>query len=96
MGLVINSKSEIGDNVMLCHNMTLATEKNGAPKIGDRVRFAPGAVVVGGVNIGNDCVIGANCVVLTDVPSNSVAVGIPNKNIAQPFKEFQDRNYYVL
>ncbi|WP_299797917.1 hypothetical protein [uncultured Maribacter sp.] len=94
MALVINSKSVIGDNVMLTHSVTLASEKNEAPIIGNRVRISPGVVIVGGVSIGNNVVIGANALVNKDVPDNSVAVGVPNRNILKKFEEFAERYYF--
>ncbi|WP_298488575.1 hypothetical protein [uncultured Maribacter sp.] len=94
MALVVNSKSIIGDNVMLTHSVTLASEKNEAPTIGNKVRISPGVVIVGGVNVGNNVVIGANALVNKDIPDNSVAVGVPNKNILKPFEEFTERFYY--
>jgi serine O-acetyltransferase len=45
--------------------------------IGDNVDIGTGAKVLGPITIGNNAVIGANAVVLTDVPENCVAVGIP-------------------
>lgn len=94
MALVVNSKSIIGNNVMLAHSVTLASEKNRAPVIGNKVRISPGVVIVGGVFVGDNVVVGANAVVNKDVPANSVAVGIPNKNILKQFEEFADRNYF--
>jgi serine O-acetyltransferase len=49
------------------------------PVIGDNTVIAPGAKILGPVKIGKNCVIGANAVVLKDVPDNSVAAGIPAK-----------------
>ena len=93
-GLVVNGKSIIGDNVMLAHQITLADERGQAPVIGDRVRIAPGAKVIGGVTIGDGVVVGANCVVVKDVPPNSVTVGIPNRVIAAPYDDDADRYYW--
>ncbi|WP_299319561.1 serine O-acetyltransferase [uncultured Maribacter sp.] len=94
IALVVNSKSIIGNNVMLAHSVTLASEKNGVPIIGDKVRISPGVVVVGAVHIGDNVVIGANALVNKSVPENSVAVGVPNRNILKKFDEFTDRFYY--
>jgi serine O-acetyltransferase len=94
MGLVVNSNAIIGNNVMLSHGVTLAIEKGGSPQIGDRVRISPGVVIVGNVRIGDDCVIGANCVVIKDVPDKSTAVGVPNRNIANSYNEFTEQYYY--
>lgn len=93
-GLVVHGDSVIGDNAMIAHQVTLATEKGGAPVLGDRVRIAPGVKIVGGVNVGNDSVIGANAVVVKDVPAGSVAVGVPARILERPFEEFTERHYW--
>jgi serine O-acetyltransferase len=48
-----------------------------APQIGDNVDIGAGAKLLGRIRIGNNVCIGANAVVLTDVPDNSIAVGVP-------------------
>ncbi len=93
-GLMIHSKAKIGNNVTFGHYITIANEKNGIPTIGDRVRVAPGAVILGNVYIGNGSVIGANCVVNKDVPDQDVAVGVPNRNLGRRFEDFTDRYYW--
>ena len=52
-------------------------EEKVAPTIGNNVDIGAGAKVLGPITIGDNVVIGANAVVLSDVPSNSVAVGVP-------------------
>lgn len=93
-GLVIHSDSVIGDNVMLSHQVTLATEKGGAPIIGNRVRISPGAKIVGGVTLGDGVVVGANSVVIKNVPPNCVTVGVPNRILERPFEEFAERYFW--
>lgn len=92
-GLVVHQDAVIGDNCMLAHQVTLAYEKGAAPVIGNQVRIAPGAKVVGGVSIGDNVVVGTNAVVVKDVPANSVTVGIPNKILNRPFVD-EDNRYY--
>ena len=53
------------------------TGHRGSPIFGDRVDIGTGAKILGPIRIGNDVIIGANAVVLTDVPPNSLAVGVP-------------------
>ena len=48
-----------------------------APIIGNRVDIGAGAKLLGPIKIGDDVIIGANAVVITDVPNNSIAVGVP-------------------
>ena len=81
MGVVIGETTEIGDDVMLYHGVTLGGRslEHGKrhPTLGDRVTIGAGAKVLGPVRIGNDSAIGANAVVTHDVPPESVATGIP-------------------
>ncbi len=74
---------EIGDDVHLRHNTTFGVShrdmNRAIPTIGDRVDIGCGACVLGNVLVGDDSVIGANAVVLADVPPRSLAVGIPAK-----------------
>ncbi|MDD6796338.1 MAG: serine O-acetyltransferase [Clostridiaceae bacterium] len=85
MGVVIGETAEIGDNVTLYHGVTLGgTGKDKGkrhPTLGNNVVVGAGAKVLGPINIGNDAKIGANSVVLKDVPAGATAVGIPAKNI---------------
>jgi serine O-acetyltransferase len=81
MGVVIGETTEIGDNVTIYHGVTLGgtgKEKGKRhPTIGDNVVIGAGAKVLGPIKIGNTAKIGANTVVLTDVPANATAVGVP-------------------
>ncbi len=83
MGVVIGETSEVGDNVTLFHGVTLGgtTWQKGKrhPTIGNNVVIGTGAKILGPVNIGDNTRIGANSVVVHDIPSNSVVVGIPGK-----------------
>lgn len=79
-GIVISGDTVIGDDVIVRNGVTLGLRRTGvegAPIIGNRVDIGTGAKVLGPVRIGDDVAIGANAVVLTDVPSNSIAVGVP-------------------
>jgi serine O-acetyltransferase len=49
----------------------------GSPVIGHRVDIGAGAKILGTIHVGDDACIGANAVVLTDVPANAIAVGVP-------------------
>ncbi|EFV12749.1 serine O-acetyltransferase EpsC [Segniliparus rugosus] len=81
MGVVIGETTEIGDDVMVYHGVTLGgrslhTGKR-HPTIGNRVTVGAGAKVLGPLQIGDDSAIGANAVVTRDVPPESIATGIP-------------------
>ena len=77
-GVVIHSDAIIGNNCMIMQQVTvgqLATA--GAPKIGNAVYIGAGAKVLGAIRLGDHAAIGANAVVLMDVPSSCTAVGVP-------------------
>ena len=84
--IFIHSHVSLGDYCTLSQGVTIGLggrgDKQGAPKIGDRVYIAPGAKVFGAITIGNDVAIGANAVVTKDLTDNAVAVGIPAKVIS--------------
>lgn len=83
MGVVIGETAEIGNDVLIYHGVTLGGTANMRvkrhPTIGDRALIGAGAKILGPVTIGSDARIGANAVVVTDVPDHAVAVGIPAK-----------------
>ena len=79
-GIIISGDAVFGDDCVIRNGVTVGlrrTNEPGAPVLGDRVDIGAGAVILGSIHIGNDVSIGANAVVLTDVPANSIAVGIP-------------------
>lgn len=79
-GVIVSGDAVIGDDVVLRHGVTIGlkhTGERGAPIIGNRVDIGAGAKILGAVHIGDGAVIGANAVVLTDVPAGALAVGIP-------------------
>ena len=83
MGIVIGETAEIGDDVMLFHQVTLGgTGKDKGkrhPTIENNVIISAGVKVLGPIVIGENSKIGANAVVLHDIPKNATAVGIPAK-----------------
>ncbi len=77
---ILNAQS-IGKNVYINHLVTLG-EKNGQnPKIGNYVQLHAGCIVIGGVSIGDNAIIGAGAVVVKDVPSGAIVVGNPARII---------------
>jgi serine O-acetyltransferase len=78
LGTVVGGTSVLGDRVTLLGNNTIGTAKdNGCPVIGNDVVIGCGARVLGPVRIGDGAFIGANAVVLDDVPAGATATGIP-------------------
>ncbi|MGY6631116.1 MAG: serine O-acetyltransferase [Wenzhouxiangella sp.] len=83
-GIVISGDAVIGDDVVIRNGVTIGlkrTGQRGAPVIGDRVDIGAGAKLLGAIRVGHDAVIGANAVVLQDVPDGALAVGIPARII---------------
>lgn len=93
IGVVIHSEAKIGENCLIGTNVTIgggAGKSNtvipefdkirgNVPTIGDRVYISTGAKVLGNIVIGDDVIIGANAVVINDVPSRAVVGGVPAK-----------------
>jgi serine O-acetyltransferase len=79
-GMILHARA-IGDDVHIRHNTTFGVARRGQnleiPTIGDRVDIGCGACILGDVRIEHDSIIGANAVVLRDVPPWSVAAGVP-------------------
>jgi serine O-acetyltransferase len=85
-GTVLGACS-IGENATIFHQVTLGGrvadfeyDPNKRPRVGDNVTISVGAKILGPLQLGDGCVIGANAVVLRDVPPASIAVGVPAKN----------------
>lgn len=81
-GVIVSGDTVIGDDVVIRNGVTIGLRRTGvcgAPVIGNRVDIGAGAKILGTITIGDDVAIGANAVVLRDVPANSIAVGVPAK-----------------
>ncbi len=76
-GTVINGAVKGGSHVVLEHQVTIGAEKRQFPTLGNDVFIGAGAKVLGAITIASGARIGANAVVLADVPGNATAVGIP-------------------
>jgi serine O-acetyltransferase len=78
VGIVIGGDSRIGDRVMFLGSNTIGNiKKDGFPRIGNDVVIGAGARVLGPVTIGDGAVIGANAVVVRNVPAGATAAGVP-------------------
>ncbi|MGK3958311.1 serine O-acetyltransferase [Arthrobacter sp. R4] len=91
IGTVIHPESVIGRDCVIAQNVTLGSRVrgNGTPIVGNNVFIAPGAKCFGG-KIGNNVVIGANAVVLDEIPDNCVVAGVPARIISRDISRYTD------
>jgi serine O-acetyltransferase len=76
-GVVINGNVRGGSNVLIEHQVTIGAERRQSPVIGSDVFIGAGAKIVGPVTVGDGARVGANAVVVRDVPPHATVVGIP-------------------
>jgi serine O-acetyltransferase len=82
IGTVVGGDAHLGDRVKLMGGNTIGTAKdNGYPRLDDDVVVGVGARILGPIRVGARSFIGANAVVLADIPPDSVAVGLPARVI---------------
>jgi serine O-acetyltransferase len=101
MGVVIGETSEIGDNVTIYHGVTLGgtsfTRSKRHPTIENNVIIGAGAKILGPLTVGANSKIGANSVVIVDVPPSSTVVGIPGKIVRkEEFPVYPDLEHHKL
>ena len=85
-GIIISGFASFGDNCVLRDGVTVGlrrVEDPVAPRVGNNVDIGTGAKLLGDIIIADNVVIGANAVVLEDVPPNSIAVGVPARIIPE-------------
>lgn len=94
MGTVIGETSEIGDDVVILHGVTLGARNirvgsrgKRHPTIGRGATLCAGAQIVGAVTVGESATVGANAVVLGDVRPGAVAVGVPARGLGGELRE---------
>ena len=87
MGVVIGETAIIGDDVLMYHGVTLGGKENSAidrhPIIGSQVVIGAGAKIIGRIEVGDHCYIGANTVVTKDIPAGSTVVGETGKILSK-------------
>lgn len=102
MGVVIGETAEIGDDVTIYHGVTLggvSTHKGKRhPTIGDGVVIGAGAKILGAITIGSGSRVGANAVVVDEIPPDSVVVGVPGHPVhkEKPSRTLPDLNHNKL
>lgn len=101
MGVVIGETSEIGDNVTIYHGVTLGgtsfSRGKRHPTIESNVTIGAGAKILGPLTVGSNSKIGANSVVIVDVPPSSTVVGVPGKTVLkEEFPVYPDLEHNKL
>jgi len=96
VGVVIGSGCSIGRNFTVLQGVTLGEKyssdgKHEYPIIGDNVTVCAGSMILGKVRVGDNAVIGANSVVLRNVPQNCVVAGMPARIIRKSTKKIQPK-----
>ncbi len=79
-GIVVSGFARFGENCRIRNGVVIGLSRVNepcAPQFGDNVDIGAGAKILGNIRIGDNVLIGANAVVITDVPANSLAVGVP-------------------
>lgn len=73
-GIIISHNAVIGYDCKIFHQVTIGEGRGGAPKVGNHVLIGAGAKIIGGIHIGNNVKIAAGCVVMQDIPDNTVVL----------------------
>jgi non-ribosomal peptide synthetase component F/serine acetyltransferase len=84
-GIVIGSGAVIGAHCEIFHNVTLGRATPGdidVPHLGDRVYLGPGAILLGGIEVGDDAYVSANSVLSRSVPARACVVGNPSRIVS--------------
>lgn len=79
LGVIVHDKCVIGHDTVIQGNVVIGGKGGKAPKIGNYCYIGAGAVILGGISVGDDAIIGANAVVTHDVPPGMIAIGVPAK-----------------
>ncbi|OBJ51632.1 serine O-acetyltransferase [Mycobacterium sp. 1423905.2] len=95
-GVVIGETAEVGEDVTIFHGVTLggtgADTGKRHPTVGDRVVIGAGAKVLGPIKIGDGSRVGANSVVVKEVPASAVVVGVPGQVVSRPAPVSEDES----
>ncbi|MFV0495559.1 serine O-acetyltransferase [Mycobacterium sp.] len=95
-GVVIGETAEVGEDVTIFHGVTLGgTGRDRGkrhPTVGDRVIIGAGAKILGPIKLGDDSRIGANSVVVKEVPASAVVVGVPGQVVSHPGPAGEDES----
>jgi serine O-acetyltransferase len=89
-GVVINRLVRGGDNIYVEHQVTIGADRGTSPVLGNDIFVGAGAKILGAVAIGDGARIGANAVVVKDVPPYATVVGVPARVVRQRNKDDGD------
>lgn len=92
-GTIVSPHAIIGNNVNLSQFTTIGAVRGEAAVIGDNTYIGPSVCIVGRVNIGKNCTIGAGAVVTHDIPAGSTAAGVPAKVISAKKQDYMQYPY---
>lgn len=80
-GIIINTNAIIGNNCNISQGVTIGVSglgvNRGVPVIKDNVYIGANAVLAGNITVGNNCIIAANSLVVSSIPDNNLAIGVP-------------------
>lgn len=100
MGIVIGETAEIGNHVIIYHGVTLGgtsvSHGKRHPTVHNHVVIGAGAKILGNITIGEGTRIGANSVVVDDVPPHSTVVGIPGKILKRGVKAGEELDHHSI
>ena len=98
-GVVIGETTEVGDDCVIYHGVTLGGVSTDAvkrhPTLGNQVMVGAGAKILGPVTLGDSVKVGANAVVLSDVPPDTIVAGIPARVIKRSMLAMEDQSSEV-
>lgn len=84
LGVTIHEAASVGSNTQIEVNVTIGETLPGfAPCIGENCLIGTGAVILGNITVGNNVKVGANAVVIDDVPDNVTVVGVPARIVGE-------------
>lgn len=81
IGIVIVKGAQFGNNCNIFHNVTIGRWRNKVPKLGNNVTVFPNSLIIGDIEIGDNCIIGGGSVVTKSIPPNKIVVGNPARII---------------
>lgn len=92
IGCVLHGRAQIGENCILGQGITIGGRNKNweVPTIGNNCYIGAGSRILGSIKIGDNVIIGPNSVVLIDIPSDSIAVGVPARIIKSGIKDIHD------